>query len=294
MRREHFDFKEQCVLNHVSAARVIAISRGYTVLIHNTLGAAYQHDKDYWHVVVCPDFNSVIDGSVLEASAAVFHSLGIVILKTKVVGNFSLTRCWLLKLIKLLKSIKLKAILTGGCIHKVVCYSIMYAGDLKPVEHMLLKILALRLSKIALLVGWSFQTSVTELTRDAVVVSYYGFPAGDTGHFRLPLVCGPLTDPYVKVWLCQGEKRVEKRKTKVLKCHLNPVYEENFEFNVSHALLRNTSLVVSVMDYDTVGRNELIGKVILATKSGPAEAKHWNEMNANPGTDVTFWHQLMS
>ncbi|CAM1331122.1 SYT7 (predicted) [Pycnogonum litorale] len=102
------------------------------------------------------------------------------------------------------------------------------------------------------------------------------------------------SDPYVKIWLHQGDKKLEKRKTKVLKCSLNPVYEEAFEFNVQWALLRNTSLVVTVMDYDTVGRNEMIGKVILAAKSGPMESKHWNEMIANPGTDISFWHPLMS
>ena len=33
-------------------------------------------------------------------------------------------------------------------------------------------------------------------------------------------------DPYVKVWLMFGEKRVEKKKTPVYKCNLNPTFNQ--------------------------------------------------------------------
>ena len=35
-----------------------------------------------------------------------------------------------------------------------------------------------------------------------------------------------LSDPYVKVWLMFGEKRVEKKKTPVYKCNLNPTFNQ--------------------------------------------------------------------
>ena len=34
------------------------------------------------------------------------------------------------------------------------------------------------------------------------------------------------SDPYVKVWLMFGEKRVEKKKTPVYKCNLNPTFNQ--------------------------------------------------------------------
>lgn len=73
-----------------------------------------------------------------------------------------------------------------------------------------------------------------------------------------------LADPYVKVWLQFGEKRIEKRKTPVYKCTLNPVFNETFTFNVPWEKIRECSLDVLVMDFDNIGRNELIGRILLA------------------------------
>jgi Ca2+-dependent lipid-binding protein len=68
----------------------------------------------------------------------------------------------------------------------------------------------------------------------------------------------------VKVWLQFGDKRVEKRKTPIFKCTLNPVFNEVFSFNVPWEKIRECSLDVMVMDFDNIGRNELIGRIQLA------------------------------
>jgi len=73
-----------------------------------------------------------------------------------------------------------------------------------------------------------------------------------------------ISDPYVKVWLQFGDKRVEKRKTPIFKCTLNPVFNEVFSFNVPWEKIRECSLDVMVMDFDNIGRNELIGRIQLA------------------------------
>lgn len=73
-------------------------------------------------------------------------------------------------------------------------------------------------------------------------------------------------DPYVKVWLMFGDKRVEKKKTPIYKCNLNPIFNASFEFDVPWEQIRDCALDVQVMDFDTVGRNELIGKILLACK----------------------------
>ena len=75
--------------------------------------------------------------------------------------------------------------------------------------------------------------------------------------------CDWWTDPYVKVWLYFGDKRVEKRKTPVYKCTLEPVFNETFTFNVPWEKIRECSLDVRVMDFDNIGRNELIGRISL-------------------------------
>ncbi|XP_063219520.1 synaptotagmin-7 isoform X2 [Bacillus rossius redtenbacheri] len=102
------------------------------------------------------------------------------------------------------------------------------------------------------------------------------------------------SDPYVKVWLQFGDKRIEKRKTPIFKCTLNPVFNETFSFNVPWEKIRECSLDVMVMDFDNIGRNELIGRILLAGKngSGASETKHWQDMITKPRQTIVQWHRL--
>ncbi|XP_070526550.1 synaptotagmin-7 isoform X7 [Cardiocondyla obscurior] len=102
------------------------------------------------------------------------------------------------------------------------------------------------------------------------------------------------SDPYVKVWLQFGDKRIEKRKTPIFKCTLNPVFNEVFSFNVPWEKIRECSLDVMVMDFDNIGRNELIGRIQLAGKngSGASETKHWQDMITKPRQTIVQWHRL--
>ncbi|XP_066148772.1 synaptotagmin-7 isoform X3 [Euwallacea fornicatus] len=102
------------------------------------------------------------------------------------------------------------------------------------------------------------------------------------------------SDPYVKVWLQFGDKRVEKRKTAIYKCTLNPVFNDSFAFNVPWEKIRECSLDVMVMDFDNIGRNELIGRILLAGKngSGASETKHWQDMITKPRQNIVQWHRL--
>jgi len=103
-----------------------------------------------------------------------------------------------------------------------------------------------------------------------------------------------LSDPYVKVWLMFGEKRVEKKKTPIYKCNLNPTFNQQFEFDVPWEQIRDCSLDIAVMDFDTIGRNELIGRLQLGCRnsSGSLETKQWQDMIANPRQSGVVWHRL--
>ncbi|XP_072841621.2 synaptotagmin-7 isoform X1 [Pogona vitticeps] len=103
---------------------------------------------------------------------------------------------------------------------------------------------------------------------------------------------GGTSDPYVKVWLMYKDKRVEKKKTVVMKRCLNPVFNESFIFDIPTEKLRETTIVITVMDKDKLSRNDVIGKIYLSWKSGPGEVKHWKDMIAHPRQAVAQWHQL--
>lgn len=77
--------------------------------------------------------------------------------------------------------------------------------------------------------------------------------------WKLCVLC--TLDPYVKVWLMNKDKRVEKKKTVVMKRCLNPVFNESFPFDVPAHVLRETTIVITVMDKDRLSRNDVIGKV---------------------------------
>ncbi|XP_059392875.1 synaptotagmin-7 isoform X2 [Carassius carassius] len=103
---------------------------------------------------------------------------------------------------------------------------------------------------------------------------------------------GGASDPYVKVWLMHKDKRVEKKKTVTIKRCLNPIFNESFPFDVPAHVLRETTIIITVMDKDRLSRNDVIGKIYLSWKSGPAEVKHWKDMLSRPRTNVAQWHTL--
>lgn len=72
-----------------------------------------------------------------------------------------------------------------------------------------------------------------------------------------------FADPYVKVWLMHKDKRVEKKKTITIKRCLNPVFNESFPFDIPAHVLRETTIIITVMDKDRLSRNDVIGKVRL-------------------------------
>ncbi|XP_051885128.1 synaptotagmin-7 isoform X1 [Pristis pectinata] len=103
---------------------------------------------------------------------------------------------------------------------------------------------------------------------------------------------GGTSDPYVKVWLMYKDKKVEKKKTVVMKRCLNPIFNESFVFDVPTEILRETTIIITVMDKDKLSRNDVIGKIYLSWKSGPGEVKHWKDMIGRPRHAVAQWHQL--
>ncbi|VDO39839.1 unnamed protein product [Haemonchus placei] len=115
---------------------------------------------------------------------------------------------------------------------------------------------------------------------------------------------GGLSDPYVKIVLMQGGKRLKKKKTSIKKCTLNPYYNESFSFEVPfeqiqsfdafllQVPLQKVSLMITVMDYDKLGSNDAIGRCLLGCNATGAELRHWMDMLASPRRPIAQWHTL--
>lgn len=123
----------------------------------------------------------------------------------------------------------------------------------------------------------------------------------------------------------QNGKRLKKKKTTIKKNTLNPYYNESFSFEVTgeqievhtaylytytHTQMQfcqkfmnflcmcvyfhsqKVQVAVTVLDYDKIGKNDAIGKLLLGNNSTGTEQRHWEDMLANPRRPIAQWHSL--
>ncbi|XP_073985722.1 bitesize [Rhodnius prolixus] len=82
------------------------------------------------------------------------------------------------------------------------------------------------------------------------------------------------SDPYVKVYLLPDKSKSGKRKTRVKKHTLNPIFDEVLKFQVSLEGLEHRTLWLSVWHSDMFGRNDFLGEVLM-----PLENKVFDDPN---------------
>ncbi|XP_053133228.1 synaptotagmin-11 [Hemicordylus capensis] len=106
-------------------------------------------------------------------------------------------------------------------------------------------------------------------------------------------ITGLSGNPYVKVNVYYGRKRIAKKKTHVKKCTLNPVFNESFIYDIPADLLPDVSIEFLVIDFDRTTKNEAVGRLILGAHSVTAGGvEHWREVCDSPQKQVAKWHSL--
>jgi len=93
------------------------------------------------------------------------------------------------------------------------------------------------------------------------------------------------------------DKRVEKKKTVVMKRCLNPVFNESFAFDIPTERLRETTIVITVMDKDRLSRNDVIGKVgpaALARGGGTPAMRPAERWHRGDGHIPGWWRPVLS
>lgn len=119
-----------------------------------------------------------------------------------------------------------------------------------------------------------------------------------------PMDITGASDPYVKIEQIYQRKRVKLRKTSIKRANLNPVYHECLEFDLPFSEINDTNLLVQVMDWDRIGRDDLLGCCILGKDSTTSEGRQqWadcfsslssvNNESAKPRV-VATWHSILA
>lgn len=104
---------------------------------------------------------------------------------------------------------------------------------------------------------------------------------------------GLSANPYVKVNVFYGRKRIAKKKTHVKKSTLNPVFNESFIYDIPPELLPEISVEFLVVDFDRTTKNEVLGRLLLGLHSpAPSGSAHWKEVCENPRRQISKWHNL--
>ncbi|KAI1723710.1 c2 domain-containing protein [Ditylenchus destructor] len=98
-----------------------------------------------------------------------------------------------------------------------------------------------------------------------------------------PMDITGASDPYVKVEQIYQRKRVKLRKTSIKRANLNPVYHECLEFDLAPEQVNETHLLVQVMDWDRIGRDDLLGCCVLGKESPTKEGRlQWEQTFTPP------------
>ncbi|XP_028327493.1 synaptotagmin-11-like [Gouania willdenowi] len=106
-------------------------------------------------------------------------------------------------------------------------------------------------------------------------------------------ISGLSANPYVKVNVFYGRKRIAKKKTHVKKCTLNPVFNESFIYDIPPELLPDVSVEFLVVDFDRTTKNEVLGRLLLGLHSpSPSGSSQWREVCENPRRQISKWHNL--
>ncbi|KAM5129575.1 synaptotagmin-11 [Mantella aurantiaca] len=102
-----------------------------------------------------------------------------------------------------------------------------------------------------------------------------------------------LSDPYVKVNVYYGRKRIAKKKTHVKRCTLSPTFNESFIYDIPSHLLSDITIEFLVIDFDRSAKNQAMGRLILGAHSVTAAGmEHWQEVCDNPRQLIAKWHSL--
>ncbi|KHJ46193.1 C2 domain protein [Trichuris suis] len=121
-----------------------------------------------------------------------------------------------------------------------------------------------------------------------------------------PMDITGASDPYVKITQLYQHRRIKTKKTSIKRANLHPVYNEVLVFDLPTSAMADTNLLIKVMDWDRIGRDDLLGCCIIGPDSVTREGREqWmncryftdnssaGSQSGNPGLVNGMWHSLL-
>ncbi|GAB1607817.1 synaptotagmin-12-like [Argonauta hians] len=99
-------------------------------------------------------------------------------------------------------------------------------------------------------------------------------------------------DPFVKVYLLQNGKKINKKRTTVKRSESNPIFNEAMIFSVPATALSTVQLRITVAEIVADNRTPSLGHVIVGNSTSGTELSHWNQMMTSLRKPVAMWHNL--
>uniref|UniRef100_A0A914R8W3 C2 domain-containing protein n=1 Tax=Panagrolaimus davidi TaxID=227884 RepID=A0A914R8W3_9BILA len=104
-----------------------------------------------------------------------------------------------------------------------------------------------------------------------------------------PMDITGASDPYVRCEQIYQRKRIKLRKTSIKRANLNPVYHECLEFDLALNQIDETNILIQVMDWDRIGRDDLLGCCVLGKESPTKEGRQqWEQVFSTIRSSTTL------
>ncbi|XP_038073222.1 synaptotagmin-12-like isoform X2 [Patiria miniata] len=99
-------------------------------------------------------------------------------------------------------------------------------------------------------------------------------------------------DPFVKVYLLQGGKKVSKKKSSIKRGDNCPIYNESMMFALPSNILDKVTVRITVSENAAGGKTPSIGHVLVGSSCKGANLTHWNQMLTVLRRPIAMWHPL--
>ncbi|XP_014673889.1 PREDICTED: synaptotagmin-12-like [Priapulus caudatus] len=99
-------------------------------------------------------------------------------------------------------------------------------------------------------------------------------------------------DSFVKVYLLQNGKKINKKKTTTKRGECNPIFNEAMIFNVSAQILQSIQLRISISEMAADGEQLTVGHVIVGSSTSGKTLSHWNQMMTSLRKPIAMWHTV--